>query len=266
MGRKPCCEKEGVNRGAWTAMEDKLLTEYIKLHGEGHWRSIPKKAGLRRCGKSCRLRWLNYLRPDIKRGNITDDEEDLIVRLHKLLGNRWSLIAGRLPGRTDNEIKNYWNTHLSKKAQDDRRRNCNIADTRQNDDKNIETKKAANSSGVVFRTKAVKCNRVFISPLPPNTKPPAPSQSPIHDLPCPVIEFPATNFGMSFSEFFDSHQLSLLETCSELGVPPPENGNGDIQFLPEHPVGFFPGELMDDWTGSDCSFDAFVLENWLGVD
>ncbi|KAH7519460.1 hypothetical protein FEM48_Zijuj08G0038500 [Ziziphus jujuba var. spinosa] len=58
---------------------------------------------------------MNYLRPDIKRGNITPDEDDLIIRLHSLLGNRWSLIAGRLPGRTDNEIKNYWNTHLSKR-------------------------------------------------------------------------------------------------------------------------------------------------------
>jgi hypothetical protein len=92
-----------------------ILSEYIRIHGDGGWRNLPKKAGLKRCGKSCRLRWLNYLRPDIKRGNICPDEEELIIRLHRLLGNRWSLIAGRLPGRTDNEIKNYWNTHLSKK-------------------------------------------------------------------------------------------------------------------------------------------------------
>eukprot|EP00252_Welwitschia_mirabilis_P016696 TRINITY_DN3696_c0_g2_i3.p1 TRINITY_DN3696_c0_g2~~TRINITY_DN3696_c0_g2_i3.p1 ORF type:complete len:294 (+),score=59.49 TRINITY_DN3696_c0_g2_i3:487-1368(+) len=117
MGRAPCCAKIGLNRGAWTAKEDKILLDYIETHGEGNWRNLPKNAGLKRCGKSCRLRWMNYLRPDIKRGNISEEEEDLIVRLHKLLGNRWSLIAGRLPGRTDNEIKNYWNTHLSKKLQ-----------------------------------------------------------------------------------------------------------------------------------------------------
>ncbi|GLJ47506.1 hypothetical protein SUGI_1002970 [Cryptomeria japonica] len=118
MGRSPCCSKDAdLNRGAWTAKEDMILKEYVRIHGDTSWRSVPKNAGLKRCGKSCRLRWLNYLRPDIKRGNISSDEEELIIRLHGLLGNRWSLIAGRLPGRTDNEIKNYWNTHLGKKMQ-----------------------------------------------------------------------------------------------------------------------------------------------------
>ncbi|KAJ6430752.1 hypothetical protein OIU84_018295 [Salix udensis] len=111
----PCCVKVGLKRGPWTPEEDELLANYIKKEGEGRWRTLPKKAGLLRCGKSCRLRWMNYLRPSVKRGQIAPDEEDLILRLHRLLGNRWSLIAGRIPGRTDNEIKNYWNTHLSKK-------------------------------------------------------------------------------------------------------------------------------------------------------
>ncbi|KAM0899544.1 hypothetical protein ACQ4PT_021223 [Festuca glaucescens] len=104
-----------LKRGPWTAEEDELLSRFVEREGEGRWRTLPRRAGLLRCGKSCRLRWMNYLRPDIKRGPIADDEEDLILRLHRVLGNRWSLIAGRLPGRTDNEIKNYWNSHLSKK-------------------------------------------------------------------------------------------------------------------------------------------------------
>ncbi|KAI0514214.1 myb-related protein Zm38 [Dendrobium catenatum] len=115
MGRSPCCEKAHTNKGAWTKEEDERLIAHIRTHGEGCWRSLPKAAGLLRCGKSCRLRWINYLRPDLKRGNFTDDEDELIIKLHSLLGNKWSLIAGRLPGRTDNEIKNYWNTHIRRK-------------------------------------------------------------------------------------------------------------------------------------------------------
>ncbi|EOY17258.1 Myb domain protein 3, putative [Theobroma cacao] len=115
MGRSPCCEKAHTNKGAWTKEEDQRLIDYIRVHGEGCWRSLPKAAGLLRCGKSCRLRWINYLRPDLKRGNFTEEEDELIIKLHSLLGNKWSLIAGRLPGRTDNEIKNYWNTHIKRK-------------------------------------------------------------------------------------------------------------------------------------------------------
>ncbi|XP_057430642.1 transcription repressor MYB5-like [Lotus japonicus] len=111
----PCCSKVGLKRGPWTPEEDEVLASFIRKEGEGRWRTLPKRAGLLRCGKSCRLRWMNYLRPSVKRGQIAPDEEDLILRLHRLLGNRWSLIAGRIPGRTDNEIKNFWNTHLSKK-------------------------------------------------------------------------------------------------------------------------------------------------------
>ncbi|KAK2406810.1 myb-related protein [Trifolium repens] len=138
MGRAPCCAKVGLHKGPWTTKEDALLTKYVQAHGEGQWKSLPKKAGLLRCGKSCRLRWMNYLRPDIKRGNISPDEDDLIIRLHSLLGNRWSLIAGRLPGRTDNEIKNYWNTHLVKKIQRNQQ-TCDVSSD--HDDEQEQTKK-----------------------------------------------------------------------------------------------------------------------------
>ncbi|XP_020571899.1 transcription factor MYB6-like [Phalaenopsis equestris] len=113
-GRAPCCQKVGLNKGSWTLEEDRRLIAYIHKNGYGNWRALPKQAGLLRCGKSCRLRWINYLRPDIKRGNFTKEEEDTIINLHELLGNKWSKIAACLPGRTDNEIKNVWNTHLKK--------------------------------------------------------------------------------------------------------------------------------------------------------
>ncbi|KAL6190086.1 hypothetical protein ACLB2K_036486 [Fragaria x ananassa] len=115
MGRSPCCEKVGLKKGPWTPEEDQKLLSYIQEYGHGSWRALPAKAGLQRCGKSCRLRWTNYLRPDIKRGKFSLQEEQTIIQLHALLGNRWSAIANHLPKRTDNEIKNYWNTHLKKR-------------------------------------------------------------------------------------------------------------------------------------------------------
>ncbi|XP_059623578.1 transcription factor MYB41-like [Cornus florida] len=115
MGRTPaCCDKNGLKKGPWTPEEDQKLIAYIRKFGQANWRTIPKNAGLQRCGKSCRLRWTNYLRPDIKRGRFSFEEEETIIQLHSILGNKWSAIASRLPGRTDNEIKNYWNTHIRK--------------------------------------------------------------------------------------------------------------------------------------------------------
>ncbi|KAE9612677.1 hypothetical protein Lal_00005920 [Lupinus albus] len=115
MGRPPCCDKSNVKRGLWTPEEDAKILAYVSNHGTGNWTLVPKKAGLNRCGKSCRLRWTNYLRPDLKHDGFTPQEEMLIINLHAAIGSRWSLIARRLPGRTDNDVKNYWNTKLRKK-------------------------------------------------------------------------------------------------------------------------------------------------------
>ncbi|XAR71245.1 hypothetical protein NMG60_11028418 [Bertholletia excelsa] len=117
MGRPPPpCDPVGVKKGPWTPEEDIALVTYVQQHGPGNWKSVPSNAGwLRRCSKSCRLRWTNYLRPGIKRGSFTDDEEKMIIQLQSLLGNKWAAIASYLPERTDNDIKNHWNTHLKKK-------------------------------------------------------------------------------------------------------------------------------------------------------
>ncbi|KFK34239.1 hypothetical protein AALP_AA5G119300 [Arabis alpina] len=116
MGRAPCCDKANVKKGPWSPEEDGKLKSYIETSGTGgNWIALPHKIGLKRCGKSCRLRWLNYLRPNIKHGGFSEEEENIICNLYLTIGSRWSIIAAQLPGRTDNDIKNYWNTRLKKK-------------------------------------------------------------------------------------------------------------------------------------------------------
>ncbi|KAL4590316.1 hypothetical protein LXL04_003244 [Taraxacum kok-saghyz] len=104
-----------LKKGPWTAAEDAILMEYVNQNGEGNWNAVQKHSGLSRCGKSCRLRWTNHLRPDLKKGAFTPEEERLIIELHAKMGNKWARMAVELPGRTDNEIKNFWNTRTKRK-------------------------------------------------------------------------------------------------------------------------------------------------------
>ncbi|XP_058107546.1 transcription factor GAMYB-like [Magnolia sinica] len=104
-----------LKKGPWTSAEDAILMDYVKKHGEGNWNAVQKHSGLSRCGKSCRLRWANHLRPNLKKGAFTADEERMIIELHAKMGNKWARMAAHLPGRTDNEIKNYWNTRIKRR-------------------------------------------------------------------------------------------------------------------------------------------------------
>ncbi|KAA8516584.1 hypothetical protein F0562_016910 [Nyssa sinensis] len=117
MGYQVAMQEEKLRKGPWLEEEDEWLNAIVGLLGERRWDSLAKASGLRRSGKSCRLRWMNYLRPNLKHGPISIEEEEIIVQLHERWGNKWSKIARRLPGRTDNEIKNYWRNHLRKKVQ-----------------------------------------------------------------------------------------------------------------------------------------------------
>ncbi|KAI3728793.1 hypothetical protein L6452_17436 [Arctium lappa] len=119
MVRAPRFDKDGTKKGAWSEEEDNKLRAFVQKYGHRNWRQLPTLAGLSRCGKSCRLRWMNYLRPNMKRGNFTQEEEDVIVDLHNKLGNKWAIMAAKLPGRSDNEIKNYWHTHLKNRIPKD---------------------------------------------------------------------------------------------------------------------------------------------------
>ncbi|KAK4278780.1 hypothetical protein QN277_016579 [Acacia crassicarpa] len=106
--------EEHLNKGPWTLAEDAKLMAYVSQHGEGNWNAVQMHSGLSRCGKSCRLRWANHLRPELKKSPLTEEEERRIIELHAQMGNKWAKMATQLPGRTDNEIKNYWNTRIKR--------------------------------------------------------------------------------------------------------------------------------------------------------
>ncbi|XP_059283319.1 transcription factor MYB13-like [Lycium ferocissimum] len=169
MVRTPSIDKNGIKRGAWSEKEDNKLRAYVERFGHPNWRQLPKYAGLMRCGKSCRLRWMNYLRPDLKKGKYSHEEEELIIKLHKELGNRWSAIAAKLPGRSDNDVKNHWHAHLKKRA---RLTNSNSSNMEQFTELSISGSQNEQSSYKVSEHEATDCNirevpDHFDTPCPP---------------------------------------------------------------------------------------------------
>ncbi|KAF4370049.1 transcription factor MYB78-like [Cannabis sativa] len=226
-----------LRKGPWTVEEDNMLFNYVSIHGEGRWNSLARHAGLKRTGKSCRLRWLNYLRPSVRRGNITLQEQLLILELHSRWGNRWSKIAQYLPGRTDNEIKNYWRTRVQKQA---KQLKCDVNSKQFQD--------AMRYVWIPRLVERIQSGRSDPSPagLPVSTG----SNTQVYDWANPK---PMPDMSGSSSDTSEA-QLSSVSDLTECGQPMGTGSGGSFQYGPDIQV----NAQNETWlSGGDSS-----LENW----
>ncbi|KAJ1284838.1 hypothetical protein BS78_03G235600 [Paspalum vaginatum] len=267
MGRAPCCDKTSVKRGPWSPEEDELLRSYVQNHGTGgNWIALPHKAGLNRCGKSCRLRWLNYLRPDIKHGGYTEQEDRIICSLYNSIGSRWSIIASKLPGRTDNDVKNYWNTKLKKKAlamhQQQQQQEHSYYSQQQHGSGGRGRRRGAVVSACTPPRAPQQSQCAYMEPSPASASSAVTTASAGGDAAC--------SFGAMYSSpsTMQAPALARYDYDGAAPLPPPpqqQQGSALAEFSHAQVHGAHDGAISGGWAAGGLALDDMFLPELLGV-
>ncbi|CAK8572689.1 unnamed protein product [Lathyrus sativus] len=246
-----------IKKGPWIEEEDTVLMNYVAVHGEGHWNSIARCSGLKRTGKSCRLRWLNYLRPNVRRGNITLQEQLLILDLHSRWGNRWSRIAEHLPGRTDNEIKNYWRTRVVKQA---RQLKCDVNSQLFRDTlrfewiprliERIQSTRATADTNFYDKQQATNCNntKAHSETCGTNANPPPMLMSEVSSYSSGVDVFAESNLSYNVMDSMELESTLQEWNCLDGKIQEFDHDNdfGGSELWTEENIWFLQQQLADD--------------------